>query len=442
MGYDFESDQNYNFENTISMTLNIGKTCFLPGETINGTITLRPKQGNTQQFLTQPLAHLYLSEYACYTYTVEQRDPRTNLPTFVSKVAEEDIPILDLPLDFSAFQNQNINNTLNIPFTIHIPYKIYPSCMISSNAYIKHYLCIDFPSIGAKKTLIIVIKNPPYFSKYNNLLQTPAMCYKEMKKHKLIFSQGSFTASIKLDKNAFSYDDIIPFTVDIDLTKMALKLKDIKISIKRKTNKNYSYNHSQIYNSETITVGKKHLNFDKNQGKLHIEDVIAIDIDKNPKNIYKKLDVDNRKVSEKYSGIYLYPTCFGGLLSVEYFIKMEIEMDTMWSTTEDFSIPIDFFEPFPINPNLQPMNQNNPPYGYPPQQENNNNQPPYPQQPPYPGNNDNQQPYPQQLPSEEENNLPTAEELMKPQENNDNNNSQPPSQDNSNNNGFQSYPSF
>ena len=193
---------------------------------------------------------------------------------------------------------------------------------------------------------------------------------------------------------------------------------------------------------QSLVFGKKHLNFDKNQGKLHIEDVIAIDIDKNPKNIYKKLDVDNRKVSEKYSGIYLYPTCFGGLLSVEYFIKMEIEMDTMWSTTEDFSIPIDFFEPFPINPNLQPMNQNNPPYGYPPQQENNNNQPPYPQQPPYPGNNDNQPPYPQQLPSEEENNLPTAEELMKPQENNNNNNSQPPSQDNSNNNGFQSYPSF
>ena len=180
----------------------------------------------------------------------------------------------------------------------------------------------------------------------------------------------------------------------------------------------------------------------KKKEEEYIEDVIAIDIDKNPKNIYKKLDVDNRKVSEKYSGIYLYPTCFGGLLSVEYFIKMEIEMDTMWSTTEDFNIPIDFFEPFPINPNLQPMNQNNPPYGYPPQQENNNNQPPYPQQPPYPGNNDNQPPYPQQLPSEEENNLPTAEELMKPQENNDNNNSQPPSQDNSNNNGFQSYPSF
>ena len=428
MGYDFESDKQYNYESTISMTIDLDKTCFLPGENVSGSLTLKPMQGNTQQFLQNPFAHLYLTEYAYYNYTVEERDPRTNLPTFVSKVAEENIPILDMPLDFSSFQNQNINNILKMPFNIQIPYRIYPSCMFSSSAFIKHYLCIDFPSIGAKKTIIIVIKNPPYFSKYNNLLQSPAMCYKEMKKHKLVFSQGSFTASIKLEKNAFAYDDVIPFCIDIDLTKMSLKIKDIKIALKRKTNKNYQYNHSQIYNTDTITVGKIHPDFDKNQKKIHIEDIVSLDADKNPKNVYKKLDSDKRKVSEKFNGIYLYPTCYGGLLNVEYFIKMEIEMDTMWSTTEEFSIPIDFFEPFPLNPNLpSPSNQynNNMPY-QPPQQQQNN--PPYgypPQQVPPSDNNDN--------------NLPTADEIMKPQ---DNNNDQPPSQNDSNNNNFQSYPSF
>ena len=66
------------------------------------------------------------------------------------------------------------------------------------------------------------------------------------------------------------------------------------------------------------------MNFVRGQKKIHIEDAIPIDADKNPKNLYKKLDSDDRKVSEKYNGIYLYPTCYGGLLSVEYSIKMKI----------------------------------------------------------------------------------------------------------------------
>ena len=427
MGYDFESDKQYNYENTISMSIDLGKTCFLPGENVSGSITLKPMQGNTQQYLQNPFAQLYLTEYANYSYTVEEIDRRTNMPSFVTKYAEENIPILNIPLDFSSFQNQNINNTLKIPFSFQIPYKIYPSCLFDSSAFIKHYLCIDFPSIGAKKTIIIIIKNPPYFNKYNNLLQSPAMCYKEMKKHKLVFSQGSFTASIKLEKNNFSYEDCIPFSIDIDLTKMSLKIKDIKVAIKRKTNKNYQYNHAQIYKTDTITVGKIHPQFDKNEKKIHIEDIVAIEPEKNPKNIYKKLDGDNRKVSEKYNGINLFPTCYGGLLNVEYYIKMEIEMDTMWSTTEEFVIPIDFFEPFPINPNLPPVNQD---YYPPPEQ--------IQQQP-------EQQNYPQKMNSNEDNNLPTAEEIMNPSQNfNNNNNNQQMNQDNNNNDnpGFQSYPSF
>ena len=52
-----------------------------------------------------------------------------------------------------------------------------------------------------------------------------------MKKHKLVFSQGSFTASIKIPKNAFAYDEMVPFEIDIDLTKMSLNIKNIKVNI-------------------------------------------------------------------------------------------------------------------------------------------------------------------------------------------------------------------
>ena len=406
MGYDFESDKDYNFESTVSMTLDTGKTCFSPGEYVNGSISLKPKQGNMNSFLQNPMATLYITEYSYYTFTVNELDPRTNMTHVVTKKAEENVPILTYPLDFSNFQNANINNGLKMPFTVQIPLRIYPSCFFGSNTFVKHYLCVEFPSIGAKKTSIIIIKNPPYFNNFNRLYQSPAMCYKEMKKHKLVFSQGSFTASIKVPKNAFVYDEYVPFEIDMDLTKMSLNIKNIKVSLRRTACKNVQYHHDQLYSKDNTTVAKKNVSFPKGQKKLHIEDVIIIDEDKNPKKIYKKLDGDNRKVSEKYSGIYIYPTCYGGLLSVEYFIKMEIEMDTFWSTNEEFLIPIDFFEPFANAPGANgpqqqqpypPQQQTYPPQGgYGPQQQ------PYPQQqqpyPPQGGYGPQQQPYPPQQP--------------------------------------------
>ena len=453
MGYDFESDKQYNYESSISMVLDLGKTCFCPGEYINGNIILRPKEGNNQPFLMNPLATLYLTEYAFYKYTVNEVDPRTNNTHFVTKVAEENVPLLNYPLNLANFHNANVNATLKIPFTVQIPLRIYPSCLFGSNTFVKHYLCIDFPSIGAKKTSIIVIKNPPYFSHYNRLYQEPAMCFKEMKKHKLVFSQGSFTASIKIPKNAFAYDEMVPFEIDIDLTKMSLNIKTIKVSLRRNECKNLQYDHSKIFSKDTTCVAKKEVNFTRGQKKIHIEDAIPIDADKNPKNLYKLLDKDTRKVSEKYNGIYLYPTCYGGLLSVEYLIKMKIEMDTFWSTNEEFFIPIDFYEPFVLGPNanINPPQPNMPyppqqpyppqggypqPYppqgGYPPQQ--------YPPQQPYPP----QEPYPPQMsqpvpPQNNQDNLPTMDEILqKPPENNNN----PPPPAPGGNNNIMSYPSF
>lgn len=409
MGYDFETDQQYNFETTISMTVDIGKTCFAPGETVNGTIILKPKEGNPQPFLQNPQATLYIHEFSYYQYMVNEVDPRTNMPHFETKEAQENYTLLNIPLDFSNFNNANVSEVLKLPFTFQIPLRIYPSCYFDTKTFVRHYLCIEFPSIGAKKTTIIVIKNLPYFSSYNQLYQSPAMCFREMKKHKLFFSQGSFTASIKLDKNAFAYDEFVPFQVDIDLSKMSLNIKKIKVSLRRGINKNYQYNHAQNYQREIEGVGKKYLEFNSNQKKIHIEDVLAIDADKNPKNIYKTLDKDNRKTSEKYNGIKLYPTCYGGLLSVEYFIKMEIEMDTVWSTNEEFVIPIDFYEPFSTGQNTNP-------------------------QPNMPNSQNNQE------------NLPSMDEVMQKQPESGNENPIPPSEGNNtnsnNNNNFISYPSF
>lgn len=391
MGYDFESDKKYNIEKFVSMTIQLNKTCYSPGEYVNGTIILKPKEGLQQPLLQDTNATLYLTEFFYYRYYESQYDPVKKRNESVAKDAEESIPLLTLPMNFSNFYNANIMTTVNIPFQIQIPMNCYPSCIFDSTTYVKHYLAIDFPSIMAKKTEIIVIKNNSYFSKYNGLYQEPAVCYKETTKRKLFVSQGSFSANLKLPRNTFSYDEMIPFEVDIDATKLSIAIRAIRISINRNQKKNYQRNHQEARNQNKKECITKTIQLPKGQKKHHIEDVIQLKPENNPKETYKLLDTDRRKYSEKYSGVKLSPTCYGGLISCEYYIKMVLEMDTLLSTDEDIRIPIDLYEPFMPSYALnaqypqQPYPQSQPPYPqqpYPPQQQ------PYPQQP-------SQQPYPQ-----------------------------------------------
>lgn len=54
------------------MDLEIEKTCYSGGEFVNGTITLRPKEGLKNPILSNPQATLNLTEYFFYSF-VEER---------------------------------------------------------------------------------------------------------------------------------------------------------------------------------------------------------------------------------------------------------------------------------------------------------------------------------------------------------------------------------
>ena len=454
LGYDFETDREYNFENSIAMRVELGKTCFSPGEYVKGGIILEPKIGNTFQYLQSPNAYLSITEDCLYKYSAQEYDQHSNTKHYVTKSAKEKYFRLNIPLDFSYYHNSELNGQLKLPFSFQIPLNIYPSCYFGVNTYIKHYLTIDFHSINAKKTLIIVIKNPPYFNNYNHLYQSPAIIYREMKKSKLFFSQGSFITNFKLPKNAFSYEEEIPFEIDIDLSQLTMDIRHIIVSLIRIIHKNFQNEHSKSYSKEKSEVACKNIMIDKENRKINIKDKIEIDVDKNPKNIYYKLDNDNNKVSQKFNGIHIYPTCVGGLLSVEYFIKMEIIMDTFWSTKEEFIIPIDLFEPF-AEERFMNNNQNNPqqiPYSQINIPKLSPNSQIYPQQTPLPYSKSqivkpgqNPQVYPQQIPQdfsqqqmnqsqEKENNYPSMDEIPKNEPEDDN--PAPPSVMNLNTNDF------
>ena len=169
------------------MALQIEKTCYSIGEIIEGQIILSPKSGKTSTLQLYDLcATITIDEKHHYTYTQTNYNYENQRYTFENKIAEENKTVNSYFLDLSNFNGSNILIGININFQIKVPEIAYPSCFFDSNTYVKHFLSCDFPTIEAKKTLPIIIKNNLYFSAYNGLLKTPVIYYKEITKYKYL----------------------------------------------------------------------------------------------------------------------------------------------------------------------------------------------------------------------------------------------------------------
>jgi hypothetical protein len=350
MGSDFDSDKKYNFENNVSMIFEINKTCYSKGEMIYGSIVLTPKDGLVQTQLINPFAKMTLKEHHYYEYYEYHYDSRRNSSTAEKRVDEENIIIFSLHMDFSTFNGANILTGLQIPFQIQIPVMSYPSCFFEPNAYVRHFLTCDFPAIEARKSVEIIIKNNMHFSSLNGLLKTPAVLTKEITKHKYaFFNYGSFKTTITLPKNIFAYTESIPFIIEIDCQKLSLNIKGLYVSINRTYKKNHQKNHLYVRSYYTTEIVNKTIPLMIGENLYHLDDTITLPVSPpeiNPVEVYKILDADKRKHDEKFKKIKLFPTCYGGLLSCEYFLKVIVQMDTLFSTNEEFILPIDIYEPY------------------------------------------------------------------------------------------------
>ena len=356
MGYDFESDKKYNYEKNISMSFDLDKTCYSKGELITGNIILIPKEGIFQTQLLNPYAIITLEERQSYTFLESYYDYGRNIASYRDKKEEENKTLLSITMNFSNYDGANIISGIHIPFQIKVPETAYPSCFFGKKESVKHFLICDFPSIEAKKTNIIIIKNDIYFSKYNGLLKAPAEYNINTTKYKYgFFDNGELSAKIIIPKNIFCYNENISFVIDIDCSKLTIQIKSIKICIQRRERKNNQKNHAEIREEKKTEIMNKIIDLKKGEPIYHLEDSIKFPVlpaKLNPKEVYTNLDNDKRNHNEKFKDIKLFPTCYGGLLSCEYFIKIIFEMDSWFSTNEQIKIPIDFYEPFNVTDNL------------------------------------------------------------------------------------------
>ena len=351
----FESNLNLsiqsNPENDISLDIELNKTCFSKDEYIYGIIVLTPKKNSIIKEFLNPYALISIQEKQNYEYIDSSYDQENDEIKPTKKSINEFKTLIKTQYNFSDYLNSSMIPCLKIQFRIKVPNNAYPSCLFDKNTFVMHYLTIEFESLKAKKSEIIIIKNSPYFTKENGLLKIPAVYKHILTKHKyVIFDCGYMEVKITLEKNICPYNENLPIEINIDCSKLdKIKVKGVKIYMYRSYKKNNPNNKKIIYEKKIEEIVRKTLPLREGEKTYHIEDGIKLPLssnDLNPEEVYKILDKDKREPNLKFNNIKLYPSCNGGLLSCLYYITIVIETNTLFSTNEEIIIPIDFYSPF------------------------------------------------------------------------------------------------
>ena len=364
---DFENNYKYNFDSQVSLSIDLSKTCYVKGEWIRGTLYLKTKPYLQERILLSPEATVIITELHHGELSESDYDIYEKKETPENNSLEEK-NLLTCPMNLSQYNGANLYNGISIAFGVQIPLNCYPSCIFDSNTYVRHFLTINFTSIKAKKSVVIIIKNNQYFSYLNKLFKSPTIYTKEISKHQYaLFNKGSFTTTITLPKNSFAYDEIVPFKVEIDCSKLNINIKSIKVSLNIIKKIHEKGNLKEIKLKTTKEVVSKIIPLTIGNKIYPIDDMIKLPTTMdNPKCVYKKLDSDKRNFHPKFDNIVLYQSCYDGIITCEYNIRIMLEMDTLFSTNEFLEIPLDFYEPNYLNnqnddslPTLEDISKNN-----------------------------------------------------------------------------------
>ena len=351
MKANFNLESKFNYENEVSLSIELEKTCFSKGELINGIIILTPKPNSTITELINPFATISFYEKQCYEFLETYLEEDNNIIKPTRKITKELKSLGSYFMDFSKYKNAKLIPNLKIPFQIKTPNDAYPSCFFENNAFVIHFIVCEFESFKVKKSFPIIIKNNYYFSKENKLLQIPAIYRKDISKYKYgLFSCGNFAVMVTLEKNICPYNEPLSIKIDIDCTNLTrIKIKGVMIYLIRTYRKNDKINKKFLKEEKMEELVRKTLPLKEGLISYQIEDDIIIPtsgVDLNPEEVYKLLDKDKNPSTEKFENVKLYPSCSGGLLSCQYNIKIIIETNTLFSSNEEIIFPVDFYSPF------------------------------------------------------------------------------------------------
>ena len=346
---DTEYNFKYNYDSQVSFIISLTKISYSKGETVTGTMFLKTKPYLQETILYNPQASISFIEFQ---HSGEQE---TDFDIYGSpsnnKLSKQEKIYFTYPLNLFAYNGANLYAGVNINFFVNLPKECSSSCFIDNNTYIKHFILIDFPTIRAKKSEAIIIKNTKYYTLENKLYKTPIISKLETSKHKYaVFNMGEIKATMTLSKNSFKYNETIYFIVEIDASKLTIEINGIKVSLIVNLKTRESNNSKDININKSIEIITKNIKVKKGEKRYYIDEFIKMpDNSYNPENLYKKYD--GLKKLKFNNETFLYQPCYSDIINIQYSIRSMIEINSLFSTNEFMEIPIDFYADENINNN-------------------------------------------------------------------------------------------
>ena len=132
------NDKNEGF---VNLNIELFKTCYFPGESINGMLILTPKPGIIDANFTDTQSNFTILERKFYKFN-------QNDQIYTSSITTEDNILLKKEFNFNNFLNESLLLEIKIPFSLILPTNAYPSCLFSGPpAYVSHSLKVEFPNL-------------------------------------------------------------------------------------------------------------------------------------------------------------------------------------------------------------------------------------------------------------------------------------------------------
>jgi len=298
------------------------------------------------------LVKVSISQIYYYEYDVETKIEsdlgeekfKLKIP-FVDKVKEKETQIIySTMFNYSQYLGTNLIDGLKLPFQIILPNNIEPTFYFK-NSYIRHILTFDFYEYESKTSIGFIIKNPRFFSLENKSLKEPLTVFKDMTKSKFIFfSQGKIAVYITSKSNSYKYGDKIPLEITIDSSELNINLIGIQIKFDRYIQFNNKNDKNSIKEFFTHNLFCKEVKFEEKKNNYKYNIIISPKNDDycfEPDIFYSIIEANYLKLN--FPEIDLFPFCSGGLINCLYLINVKLYFDSLATTDETISIPIELY---------------------------------------------------------------------------------------------------
>lgn len=327
-------------EDNLSIQIKLNKSCYYPGETLNGTIILQAKTNKISSAFNFTNAIVCITQYQQYKFYLES--------ALISK--EERSNLLSNPIKFKNYKNRSILIPLSLPFSIKIPRNADPSFVHEETNFIRHFLTIKFPSIKCKKSIGIIIQNRQYLLKENGLFKESIEKFNDVRKSVLLKKYSKIAYLFRTEKNSYAYNEIIPYEITMNCSECDIDISYLRVSLTRSI---YFGANDKI--ESKIIMFKNYKIPERSKKKIFkiaghfLFPILSDYFSVNPMNVYNYFNKRSiEDLDKSFKNIFLFPTCFSSLFICNYCLNFEIIFDSIFVKNEILSIPIELYTPLKI----------------------------------------------------------------------------------------------